>query len=122
MRFGGNFVDVRKRFFDLREKARKRIEKHHGKVIEAHVNLVAHGWPIEADLVGLPERGDFREDQRFVFAGLRIGKWQEVETFEIRSDAAAFEADSMARDLVRARGEKGGAVISRRAPEAGAGG
>jgi hypothetical protein len=52
-----------------------------GKVIEAHVNLVADGRLVEANLVGLPERGDLGEDQRFVFAGVGIGERELVELF-----------------------------------------
>ena len=71
------------------------------------MNLVAHGWFVEADLVRLPERGNLGEDQRFIFAGFGIGERQLVEALEISSDAAAFEANRMARDFGWVSGKDG---------------
>ncbi len=71
------------------------------------MNLIAHGWFVKPDLVGLPERGDLGEDQRFIFACFGVGKRQLVETLEIPRDAATLQTDRMPRDFRWVRGKNG---------------
>jgi len=60
-----------------------------------------------ADVVGLPEGGDFGEQG--VFEGFELGgrEWNAVEFFEEVGDAAALEHDAAAGDLGGMCGEDG---------------
>ena len=71
------------------------------------MNLVPDGGLVEADLVGLPERGDFSEDQRLVFARVGIGKRQLVQTLEISCNTAALQTNRVARDFGWVSGKDG---------------
>src|SRR5205085_10128750 len=74
-------------------------------VVQAHLDLVAHGRRSASNLVGLPERRYLRRDS---FGGLlraAVRERQPVETFKLGGDARALEADWAARDLRRVRRE-----------------
>ena len=85
--------------FQFRIKPRQSVEQHHLEIVEAHVDLILHGRTIQAHFIGLPERGDLRQNLRFKFGGFRVRKRKLIEPLKTPGDAAALETNRVARDL-----------------------
>jgi hypothetical protein len=64
-------------------------------------------WLGETDLVGLPQGCDFGANIRFAVFRFLVRKWQAVETLQLLRDAAAFQQNSLSRDLRWMRRENG---------------
>ena len=85
----------------------QRVEDGGLVVVEGHADLIAHGGTGLADLVGLPERGDFGDDVLLEPVEFGFGDGDAVELLKQVGDAAALEHDRAARDLSGVRGEDG---------------
>src|ERR1051325_1215946 len=108
----GHVTRAQLAFVDLPEGVRKllveswqRGDQRVGVVIEAHLDLVAHGGRAASNLVRLPERGDLCRDRRLLLVRFRFGQWQLVDQLKALADAPSLEEDGAARDLRRVRGE-----------------
>jgi hypothetical protein len=76
-------------------------------VVEGHADLVADGGAGAADVVGLPEGGDFGDEVVLEGFEVRLGDWDAVELLEEIGDAPALEHDGAAGDFCWVRGEDG---------------
>src|SRR5258708_16002366 len=81
-------IDHADRVFEFDVEPWNGVEQDHGKEIEAHVDFVVDGGPLQADFVSLPEGSDFGEDLLFVVVGVGGGEGEVVESFEATSDTA----------------------------------
>ena len=98
-------VDFQKGFLNLGVQPRQRFEERHGVKIQAHAHFVNHARFFQAHFVRLPQRSDFRENQRFVFGRVARGQRQPVQIFQVLRDAPPFQEHGAPRHFGGMRGE-----------------
>ncbi len=106
-RFDVEIVCGLERFRDFAVEHRQRGEDGDVVIVEAHLHFVVNGGTAGADFVGLPQAGDFSQQQIFDARQFLLGERDAVELGEKFADAAALEHDGAARSLSGVRGEDG---------------